>query len=1026
MNIQDLIEKYRTDRESCLKATYNETQLRSDFINSLLKCLGWDVDNDKGKTQFLRDVIQEEYIEIEDEAFKKNPDYTLRINGTRKLFVEVKKPSVDILKSAKSAFQTRRYGWNANLGISILTNFEDLVIYDCRFRPDVSDNEHVARIKTFHFEEFVNNFEEIQKLISFGSANSGHLDDLFSTYERKGQTFDDYFLKQIERWREKLANSAISKNAELSGEDINFLIQRLLNRIIFLRICEDRTIEKFETLKNIKDYDDLKLLFQQSDKKYNSGLFDFIEDTLSLTIKIDAEILIEIFNELYYPLSPYDFSVVDSSILSQIYERFLGSRIVLEEGLQLSILEEPEVSASNGVVPTPKIIVEQIVKETLTPLTEGRSFFELSTIKIADICCGSGTFLISAYDYILEKALNRLIIEQIDDKDLIYKLDENTYTLTLKSKRNILEQNLFGIDINPYASEVTEFSLLLKLLEGENSITVGNFINQHAEKVLPNLKGNIKCGNSLVDSKFFDFLPESLDDDQLLFNTKPFDWETEFPFLIDSKGFDAIIGNPPYVRIQNMVKYAYEEIKYYQSDISGYGVALKDTIDKYYVFIQRAISLLNKNGFLGYIIPHKFFLIRGGKGLREFITVNSQLSKIIHFGVTQVFPDRSTYTAILIIQKEKKETFEFKRVKKITPEILSSTDDFIHYNTKNFNIDPWIFLSPETEVVFSKIRSVKSLPLKVLAEISVGLQTSSDEVYILKPTGETDSSYIFIKNKKTWEVEKDICLPFIYKSSFGSFDSVKANARIIFPYNIIDDKAIPFSENMFERDFPKCWSYLLYHQETLLDRKIQNKKIREHYEEANLKGETCKIKWYQFGRSQSLTRFHDTPKLVWSVLATSAPYAIDNIDIQFTGGGNGPYYALLNRSDYSLLYFLGILSHPLFENMVKAGASEFIGAYYSHGKQFIENLPIRLIDFENESEKEQYDRIIKTVKNLIQTKAEYKNGAYGAKRTVLKRKMDTLYNQLIQYINQLYGLSDEDFEIVMSDEMFTTELATEE
>jgi hypothetical protein len=403
MTIQDLVEKYRSERTYCLKATYNETQLRNDYIDPLLKSFGWDVDNDKGKTQFLRDVIQEEYIEVEEEASKKNPDYTLRINGTRKLFVEVKKPSVNILKSSTAAFQTRRYGWNANLDISILINFEHLVIYDCRFKPDVSESEHVARIKIFNFEEYVDDFDEIQQLISFDSANSGQLDDLFSIYERKGETFDDYFLKQIEDWREKLAITAIEKNESLDDEDINFLIQRLLNRIIFLRICEDRTIEKFETLKSIQSYDELKRHFQQSDKKFNSGLFDFIEDTLSLKIDIDSDVLIEIFNDLYYPLSPYDFSVVDPTILSQIYERFLGSRIVLEEGRQLSIVEEPEVSASNGVVPTPKIIVEQIVKDTLFPLTTGKSFEELCTIKVADICCGSGTFLISAYDFMLEK-----------------------------------------------------------------------------------------------------------------------------------------------------------------------------------------------------------------------------------------------------------------------------------------------------------------------------------------------------------------------------------------------------------------------------------------------------------------------------------------------------------------------------------------------------------------------------------------------------------------------------------------------
>ncbi|MBW1612599.1 MAG: Eco57I restriction-modification methylase domain-containing protein [Deltaproteobacteria bacterium] len=1010
MTIQELVEKYRSDRVSCLKTTYNETQVRNDFIDPLLKCLGWDVDNNKGKTQFLRDVIQEEYIEVKDETTKKNPDYTLRINGTRKLFVEVKKPSVNILKSAKAAFQTRRYGWSANLGISILTNFEHLIIYDCRFKPDVSENEQVARVRIFNFEEYVEAFDEIQQLVSFKSANSGQLDDLFPIYERRGQTFDDYFLKQIEDWRQKLAITAIEKNESLDDEDINFLIQRLLNRIIFLRVCEDRTIEKFETLKNIKSYDELKHLFQQSDKKFNSGLFDFIEDTLSLKIDIDSGVLIEIFNELYYPLSPYDFSVVDPTILSQIYERFLGSRIVLEEGRQLSILEEPEVSASNGVVPTPKLIVEQIIKDTLSPLITGKTFDEISTIKIADICCGSGTFLISAYDFMQQKVLEKLIEEDSDNKDLIYQLDEATFALTLKAKRNILEQNIYGVDINPYATEVSEFSLLLKLLERENSATVDNFINQHAEKVLPSLKGNIKCGNSLVDSKFFEFMPEALENDQLLHNVKPFDWEIEFTFLKESKGFDAIIGNPPYVRIQKLVKYAPEEIKYYQSNISGYSVAKKETIDKYYVFIQRAIALLDTNGLLGYIVPHKFFLIKGGKALREFITTNSQISKITHFGVTQVFPDRSTYTAILILQKDQKPNFQFKRIRKITPELLEKQDDFVSYSTNDFNTDPWVFLSPDTERVFKKLRSKHSVPLKELAEICVGLQTSADKIYIFEPENETSDTYRFTKSGRQWEVEKGICLPAIYDLSFGLFDTIAANARIIFPYSVKNDGAYLFSEEYFESNFPLAWSYLQEHKPQLEKRSLQGNNP----------------KWYQFGRSQSLTRFHNTPKLVWSVLATSPPYALDNNDLQFTGGGNGPYYALINRSDYSLLYFLGILSHPLFENMVKAGASEFRGAYYSHGKQFIENIPIRQIDLDNTSEKEKYNTIIKLVESLIKTKVQLKNAAYGSKRTVLQRKADTLFDQLIQSINLLYGISEEEFSLVMKDDMFSTELAIEE
>jgi len=1009
MHIHELVEKYKADRSAFLKPTYNETQLRNDFIDPFLRHIGWDVDNTKGKTHFLRDVIQEEYIEVEDEDKKKKPDYTLRINGTRKLFVEVKKPSVNILKSAKAAFQTRRYGWSANLGISILTNFEHLVIYDCSHKPDVSDNEHVARYKVFSYEEYEDALEEINKLISYEAANSGALDEIFDIELREGSTFDEYFLQQIERWREKLAETAIKNNADLNEEDINYIIQRLLNRIIFLRICEDRTIEKYETIKGIKNYDELKELFQKSDRKFNSGLFDFIEDALSLEIDIDADVLIEIFSELYFPQSPYDFSVVDPTILSQIYERFLGQKIIIESGRTFHIMEAPEVSASSGVVPTPKIIVEQIVKDTLTPLMQGKTFSELCDLNVADICCGSGTFLISTYDFLLEKMMEKIIEEDIDAPDLVYQVDGEGLTFTLKGKRNILEKNLYGVDINPYAVEVTEFSLLLKLLEGEDEASVNNFIHQHSEKILPNLKSNIKCGNSLVDSKFFDFMPEALDDDELLFSVKPFDWNEEFPNIMANGGFDAIVGNPPYVRIQNMQRYNPAEIKYYQSLNSQYPVAKKATIDKYFVFIQRAIDLLNPAGLLGYIVPHKFFLTRGGKELRKFITEHHQISKIIHFGVAQVFPGRSTYTAILILQAAKMDEFEFIKVNKISAEALSSNEHVRKYKTEKYNSDPWIFLSPETESIFEKFTGEEFEKLGDITDITVGLQTSADKIYIFVPGNETENTFIFNYKGNRYEIEKSICRSAIYDLSFGTFDSIQGNAQMIFPYEIENEEANLIDEETLENNYPLAWRYL--------------NEFKTELEKRSLQGSDPK--WYQFGRSQSLAKFHNTEKLIWSVLATRPPYVLDTRNLLFTGGGNGPYYGLLNESNYSLLYFLGILSHPVIENMVKAGASEFRGAYYSHGKQFIEKLPIKKIDFTDKDEVEKYNIVIKIVENLIKTTAQSKSEKNGVRKKVLDRKRSTLFGQLIQVINNLYQISEEEFATVLNDEMLSVAIGEE-
>jgi hypothetical protein len=233
---------------------------------------------------------------------------------------------------------------------------------------------------------------------------------------------------------------------------------------------------------------------------------------------------------------------------------------------------------------------------------------------------------------------------------------------------------------------------------------------------------------------------------------------------------------------------------------------------------------------------------------------------------------------------------------------------------------------------------------------------------------------------------------------------------MLFPYKIESDEAQLFDEETLERDYPLAWAYLLDNKEALEKRSLQG----------------SDPKWYQFGRSQSLVKFHNSEKLVWSVLATRPPYVLDTQNLLFTGGGNGPYYGLLNESTYSLLYFLGILSHPVIESMVKAGASEFRGSYYSHGKQFIEKLPIKKIDFTNKDELEKYEDILRIVRNLISTTAQFKAEKNSTRKKVLDRKLGTLFGQLIKLINDLYQISDEEFATVVNDEMLTVAIGDDE
>lgn len=986
------------------KGTYSEAQVRIDFLNPLLKSLGWDVDNEARKTQLFREVIQEESIDVEEEdkITKKNPDYTLKQFGQRSLFVEAKKVSIDISTEKAPAFQTRRYGWSANLPFSVLTNFEHLVFYDCTVKPALEDLSSHNRYKSFCYTDFLDNLDELYALLSFEAIKSGTLDRI-DTGELKGEeSFDNHFLNQIESWRQILAQNLVENNADLSQDDINFLIQRMINKIIFLRICEDREIEKYETLKNIINYDELKELFVASDNKYNSGLFTFIEDDLAQHITIDDQILIDIFSELYYPVSPYDFSVIDSDILSQIYEQYLGNKIELAADYSVSIVQEPEVVASNGVVPTPKRIVKQIVSETLDNLYAEATFEDSLEFRIADICCGSGTFLLSVFDYILHYREAYYLDQEEGEDDCLTELSEGQFSLSLSEKHTILIDNIFGVDINPYAVEVAHFSLLLRLIENENAISIQSFLDNTEQKVLPNLDDNIKCGNSLLDNDYFEFDEDAEDNDELLFKINPFNWEEEFSFLEDTNGFDAIVGNPPYVRIQNFVKYSPEEIDYYRSKQSPYTYSKKDLFDKYYLFIERAINLLCVGGRVGYIVPHKFFIVKGGKKLRAYITSSTSLDRIIHFGVTQLFPNRSTYTAIIVLVKEEKENLDFSRIDNLAPTDIFQTAPVINYSNANFDAAPWVFVSEKADKLFQKIISINTVPLKSIAEIPVGLQTSADPIFIFTTTKVDATHFYFNKDDKEYKVEKAICKPSLYDVSFNGFDTVSANGQMIFPYTIAGDTAAVIPQADFENNYPDCWAYLNLFKDKLEKRSINGKDPV----------------WYQYGRSQSLTKFHNLEKIVFPVLSQKPNYVIDETNFQFTGGGNGPYYSITSNSDYSIYYLAGLLSHPVLEAMVKSRASEFRGEYYSHGKQFIENLPIREIDFTEKDQKKRHDTIVRTVKSIIKARQSFSAEKVYAKKRILHRKINRLYNKLFTQIDALYGFTKEDIDCITGDNLF--------
>ncbi len=612
--VLELIERFDRNRSAYKSEQYNEARLRIEFLNPFFEALGWDVSNKQGYAEAYKDVIYEDAIKIG--AATKAPDYCFRVGGTRKFFVEAKKPAINLKEAGEPAFQLRRYAWSAKLPLSILTDFEELAIYDCRIKPAKDDKATTARILFLPYTEYPKRWDEIATVFSREAILKGSFDTYAEETRGKRGTaeVDEAFLQEIESWREMLARHLAARNKSLSQRELNFAVQMTIDRIIFLRICEDRGIENYERLKGLikgpNVYKRLCNLFLEADERYNSGLFHFQTekdvpeppDTLTPKLVIDDKPLKEIITRLYYPESPYEFSALPADVLGQVYEQFLGKVISLTPTHQVTIEEKPEVRKAGGVYYTPTFIVNYIVQHTLSKVLEGKKpgvRGSASKIKIVDPACGSGSFLIVAYQYLLDWHRDRYVAEGVEKhRKELYQGPGGLWLLTTQEKKRILLNSIYGVDIDPQAVEVTKLSLLLKVLEGETNQSLISQLRLFHERALPDLDSNIKCGNSLISPAFYDIVQMSFLDEEERYRINVFDWYAEFPEIMNSGGFDAVIGNPPYIRMES-----FKELKTY---LKANYVCHDERSDIYTYFLERGNKLLNDHGQLGMIVSNKF------------------------------------------------------------------------------------------------------------------------------------------------------------------------------------------------------------------------------------------------------------------------------------------------------------------------------------------------------------------------------------------------------------------------------------
>jgi hypothetical protein len=594
--VGELVDRFRFNQDAYRSQGYNETQTRQEFIDPLFEALGWDVYNRQHFAEPYKQVIFEDSIKVG--GLTKAPDYCFRVGGQRKFFVEAKKPFHDLARDASLAFQLRRYAYSARLPLSILTDFEEFAVYDGLVEPKKNDSAGAARVLYLAYEEYVDRWAELAGVFSPEAIQRGSFDKFAESRKAKRGTapVDEAFLGDIEAWRYALARNIALRNPALTQRELNFAVGRTIDRIIFLRMCEDRGIEEYGRLAALQNgqnvYPRLCELYNRADERYNSGLFHFRAekgrsdpDELTPGLSIDDKVLKGILKRLYYPESPYEFSVLPAEILGQVYEQFLGKVIRLTPSHQAKVEDKPEVKKAGGVYYTPRYIVDYIVEHTVGELLKGKTPRDVAGIgrhahplRILDPACGSGSFLIGAYQRLLDwhlewyerntvplledgakpesAALTRMFAQRSGArKELpIHKTAGGGWRLTTCERKRILLNSIYGVDIDPQAVEVTKLSLLLKVLEGETREVLERQQKMFHERALPDLASNIKCGNSLIGPDFYDGRQAGLFDEDEVLRVNAFNWKVEFPGIsgTDAPGFDAVIGNPPYIRIQTL------------------------------------------------------------------------------------------------------------------------------------------------------------------------------------------------------------------------------------------------------------------------------------------------------------------------------------------------------------------------------------------------------------------------------------------------------------------------------------------
>ena len=622
----------------------------------------------------------------------------------------------------------------------------------------------------------------------------------------------------------------------------------------------------------------------------------------------------------------------------------------------------------------------------------------MTKLKILDPACGSGSFLLGAYQYLLNWHRDEYVkddpVKWAKGKNpCLYHKSGDDWRLTTDERKRILLNNIYGVDIDHQAVEVTKLSLLLKVLEGEDEETIQRQLSLFQQRALPDLGSNIKCGNSLIGPDFYDRQQINLFDDEEMYRINAFNWEDEFTDIMKNGGFDAVISNPPYIRIQAMKEWAPIEVEFYKI---RYDSASKGNYDIYVVFVEKSLSLLNEKGRLGFILPHKFFEAKYGEAIRKIIASSNHLSKIIHFGDQQVFSGATTYTCLLFLDKSGNQQFNFVKAHQLDVWRAGDKVEEGEIQSKNANEKEWNFSVGKSSDIFKKLDKMQVKLGDVTRRIAQGIRTSANNIYVLDLISD-EGHLVQARSKeldRTVLLERNILAAFLDGREIKSYRNLYSGKIVIIPYRIDAGQPFIIPEKTLKKEYPHTYEYLR-----------ENKTYLENRERGRMKGSN----WYGYVYPKNI-EVMATPKLLVPDISDRSCFSFDSQgEYAFTSG----YGILLKESVIeSPKYILGLLNSKVADFYLKQVSTTIRGGFFRYFKQFIEKTPLCLMDFSKASDKTNHDRMVELVDQAIKVYKQMAHAKTPQEKTVLQRQIEATDLQIDKLVYNLYDLTDEEIEIV--------------